>query len=184
MTMQWRTLARRYGWWLALMIGPLCVNSVIWTAFVKSQQQRARTWTRVETLLELKPKFETLLADSHQIVTEWERTGFTKDDPSRVVQTIQRLADQHRIQLEEINAKEEPSGRRGQGAPAVRPITGFATMPITLQAAGRFSKLTHWISDLEASCQLQVDSLTLTTGEDPNGPLQLTVQLTAFLRET
>jgi len=50
--------------------------------------------------------------------------------------------------------------------------------------AGRFSKLAHWMSAVESQAGLQIEQWSIAPGKAPNEPLQLSVTLTAFLRET
>ena len=55
-------------------------------------------------------------------------------------------------------------------------------MSLTVDVRGRFSKLAHWMSEVEAQSGLQIDAWTISAGEKPGGPHTLTVNLTAFIR--
>jgi type II secretory pathway component PulM len=173
MTVRWKPRHSLKGYlpWTALFLAPVAVNLLMWTALVRPSQHEARRWQDAQTLVELKPKLDALLADSHRMLMDVERTGFSKDDPSAVTQAIERLAGRHRVELGTIDTKQDQAKSRSEGA-----------MLLTVDVHGRFSKLAHWMSDVEAQSGLQIDSWTLSAGEKPGDLHTLTVQLTAFMR--
>jgi hypothetical protein len=188
-----QVLIRSYGLWVGLLAIPLIVNSAIWMSSVVPQQAKLQEWRDTQALTELMPKLNGLLRESYQLVMGRKHTNFTREDPSVVMQTVQRLAEAHRVQIKELQTKgQQAKGRQKKGpmivkgetiAQAKGVLSGFSTMALNLEVTGHFNKLAHWISDIEAQSGLQVDSWTLTPGEAPNTPHQLTVTLTAFLRD-
>jgi len=174
---------RSAGLVAAVVLAPLCVNGLISAAVVSPQQAALRNWQDTKVLADLKPRFESLLTESHHLLMDWDRTGFTKDDPAAITQAIDRLAGAHHVELVNISTKTQGvAGAVKEKAP--RQMAGMSTMVIEVQLAGRFSKLAHWISDAETYAGLQIDSWTFASGGKPGEPHRLTVQMTAFLRNT
>ena len=182
-----QTVIRSYGLWVALLAVPLVVNGIIWTTTVIPQQAQLAAWRDTQRLATVKPALESALSESHRMLVDVERTGFASDDPSSVMQAVQRLAGLHRVQIKEVSAQgQQARARQGKdqvARAADRSIPGFAAMPMDLQVSGHFSKLGRWISDVEAQSGLQIESLAITAGKEPGEPHQLTIHLTAFLRE-
>ena len=173
MTIRWspRHSLNRYLPWAALFAAPLAINFLVWGVLVRPPQQQARRWRDARALAELKPDLDWLLAESHRMLMDAERTGFTSDDPSAVTQAIDRLAGLHRVTLGKIDTKwDQEKGRRD------------TAMSLTVDVRGRFSKLAHWMSEVEAQSGLQIESWTLSAGEKPGDLHTLTVNLTAFIR--
>ena len=173
MTVRWKSRRSLKGYlpWAALFVAPLAINLVVWAVLVRPPQQQARRWQDARALVELKPKLDWLLAESHRMMMDAERTGFTSDDPSSVTQAIDRLAGRHRVTLGKIDTKQDQEKGRGDTA-----------MSLTVDVRGRFSKLAHWMSEVEAQSGLQIDSWTISAGEKPGDLHTLTVNLTAFMR--
>ena len=174
MTVRWKPRHSLKGYlpWAALFAAPLAVNLLVWAVLVRPPQQQASRWRDTAALAELKPKLDALLAESHQMLMEVERTGFSSEDPSAVTQALDRLAGRHRVTLGTIDTKREQATDRSETA-----------MTLTVDVRGRFSKLAHWMSEVEAQSGLQIDSWTLSAGEKPGDLHTLTVNLTALLRE-
>ena len=173
MTLRWkpRHSLRGYLPWAALFVAPVAANLLVWTVLVRPPQQQQHRWRDAHALVELKPTLEALLAESHRMLMDSERTGFTSDDPSAVIQAIDRLAGRHRVTLGTIDTKGDQAKDRRE-----------TTMSLTVDVRGRFSKLAHWMSEVEAQSGLQIDAWTISAGEQPGDPHMLTVNLTAFLR--
>ena len=178
-----QTVIRSYGIWIALLAVPLVVNGVIWTTMVVPQRTQLTAWRDTQRLTKIKPTLESALSESHRMLVDVERTGFASDDPSAVMQAVQRLAGLHRVQIKEVSAQGQQARTAQTAKSADHSIPGFAAMPMDLQVTGHFSKLGRWISAVEAQSGLQIDSLAITAGKEPGEPHQLTVHLTAFLRE-
>lgn len=174
MTVRWKPRHSLKGYlpWAALFVAPLVVNFLVWAVLVRPPQQQARRWRNATALAELKPKLDALLAESRRMLMDVERTGFSSEDPSAVTQAIDRLAGRHRVALGTIDTKRDQAKGRSE-----------TVMTLTVDVRGRFSKLAHWMSDVEAQSGLQIDSWTLSAGEQPGDLHTLTVNLTAFLRE-
>lgn len=167
-----RRSMKRYLPWAALFVVPVIANLLVWALFVRPPQQQLRRWQDAEALAQLRPKLDELLAESRRMLMELERTAFTSDDPSAVTQAIEQLAGRHHVELGQINTKREQDESRGATA-----------MSLAVDVAGRFSKLAHWMSDVEAQSGLLIESWTLSAGDKPGAPHKLTVNLTAFLKE-
>ena len=175
MTVRWKPRHSLKGYlpWAALFVAPLVVNLLVWAVLVRPPQQQASRWRDAQALAELKPKLDALLADSRRMLMDVERTGFSSEDPSAVTQALDRLAGRHRVELGTIDTKQEQQAK-GRSETA---------MTLTVDVRGRFSKLAHWMSEVEAQSGLQIDSWTLSAGEKPGDLHTLTVNLTALLRE-
>ena len=173
MTARWtpRHSLNRYLPWAALFAAPLAVNLLVWAVLVRPPQQQAHRWQDATALTQLKPKLDWLLGESRRMLMDAERTGFTSDDPSAVTQAIDRLAGRHRVELGKIDMKRDQVKGRGDTA-----------MSLTVDVRGRFSKLAHWMSEVEEQSGLQIESWTISAGDKPGGAHTLTVELTAFMR--
>ena len=174
MTVRWKPRYSLKGYlpWAAFFVAPLAVNFLVWAVLVRPPQQQASHWRDAKALVELKPKLDVLLAESRRMLMDVERTGFSKDDPSAITQAIDRLAGRHRVALGTIDTKQDQAKGRSETA-----------MSLTVDVRGRFSKLAHWMSEVEAQSGLQIESWTLSAGDKPGDLHTLTVNLTAFLRE-
>lgn len=168
-----RLLLKSGGLWIGLLAIPLAANLMIWKLVLVPQQRKLSTWRNEEQLNRLKPKLAELLNESQQVLSDAQRARLDSDDPSAAMQVVQRLAERHRVQIKQLSAE-------GQGK-AEREADGFSTVPINLQVTGRFSKLAHWISEVETQPGLHIDSWHLVPGKEADAPHELTVHLTAFL---
>lgn len=173
-----RTLVQSYARWALVFTIPLIANVVLWHGLVAPQQSSLRAMQDARTIVALKPKLEALTAASRQLRAKAGQTKFTHDDPSAVMQMVQRLAGKHQVRVKELRSK----GQEQQGAG--RTVSGYSTVPLDLQVTGRFQKLAHWLSAVESQPGLQVESWTLAPAQDASQGTQLTVTLTAFLRNS
>lgn len=154
---------------LALMLSlPLAVNLLVWRGVLVPQQRHRQALRQALAATEVKPALETALGEGHQLLAAWKATGFSASDPAAVMQTIQRLAGRHGLQIKELHGGSQHAAGE--------------TMPLELEVAGRFSKLAHWLSDVEQCAGLHIDTWTLTPGPEPGAPHRLTIKLTANLR--
>ena len=155
-------------WAFALSL-PLAVNFLLWRGLLVPQQRHRQAIQQALVATEVKPALESALTKGHQMLAAWKATTFTTSDPAEVMQTIQRLAGRHGLRIKELHggAQQTDAG---------------ATMPIELEATGRFGKLAHWLSDVEQCAGLRIDAWTLTPGPEPEQLHRLTIKLTATLR--
>ena len=172
-----RALVRSYRIWVALLAVPLLVNGMLWACVVAPQRAKLRAWRETQVDATLKPKFEALLAQSGQLVRDWSLGTVTREDPSAVMQTVQRLADLHRVVVTEMKM-EGHSAKVAEHA-----VAGLSAMPVQLEVTGRFGKLARWISDVESHPGLEVDAWTITPGAKPDDPHHLMITMNAFLRD-
>ena len=172
-----RILLQSYGRWALVFAVPLLVNLAIWRVLVEPQRASVRNARDAQAIATLKPKLEALTTESRQLRATTGQSAFASNDPSSVMQMIQRLAAKHHVAVKELSSK-------GQSEKSGRAIAGYATVPVDLQVSGRFNQLAHWISAVESQPGLQVESWTLTPGKDAADATSLTVALTAFLRKT
>ena len=174
------TLLRPTAFWLAVGALPLLVNMMVWGVFVVPQRRQLSAWQEAQALITLKPKLASLVTDSHRLAMEWDRTAFRADDPSAVMQRIQRLAGQHGVQIKEISTQ----GEEGQATGHERTVAGFSTLPLDLEVSGSFSKIARWMNAVESQSCLQIDAWILAPEKDAGQASRLSVNLTAFLRAT
>ena len=170
-----RLLLRSSGSWIAVLAIPVLANVLLWRALVMPQRSRLLTWQNEQRLTELKPKLAALVSESEAMLTQMERGG-VHDDASEAMQTIQRLAGRHRVQLKELSASGAQTTKKADAH-------GLTAAAVQVQVSGRFSRLARWISDVEATSGLLIDSLTLAPGKNVGEPHQLTVQLSALVGE-
>jgi hypothetical protein len=179
----------RQGLWVAVLLGPLIVNAVVHAALVAPQQATVRAWQETQWLLQQKPKLETLLAQSHHLLSDWGHTSFTIEDPAEPVQVIQRLAGRHRVRVVSAKTGEQEfsdsvKGRRGKRRRAGSPdpsASGVSITPLVVEVTGSFGRLAQWLSDIETHAGFQIESLELAPEDALNLPHRLTLKLTARL---
>lgn len=170
--LNFRLLLRSSGVWGAVIAVPLLANILLWKAMVMPQRGRLLSWQNEQQLTALKPKLAALVSESDAMLAQLERSSL-HDDPSEAIQMLQRLADRHRLQLKELSAQAmDKAESRGSGGSSV---------PVSVRVSGRFSKLAHWLSDVEGHTSLRIDSWTLEPGKEPGEPHQLSVQLSALV---
>jgi hypothetical protein len=174
----WQTIVRLSGKWVALLVLPIVANIFVWRVVVVPQQATLNDWRDTQAMIQLKPKLAALVSESGPLLKQWEQTGFEEGDSAAVMQTLQRLADRHRVQVKELTAQ----GRQKQAKAA--PAAPSGTVPVSLQVSGRFSKLAHWISDVESTAGLQIDDWSMSPGQGKGEPHQMTVSITAFTRKS
>ena len=173
-----RIVLQSYGRWALVFAVPLAANLLLWRVLVEPQRASVRNARDAQAIATLKPKLEALTNESRQLRAKSGQTAFTQDDPSSVMQMVQRLAARHKVAVKELSSKGQTEKTPG------RSIAGYSTVPIDLQVSGRFNQLAHWISAVESQPGLQVESWTLAPGKDAADPTSLTVVLTAFLRNS
>ncbi len=171
-----RLLLRTAGLWLAVGGLPLLASAILWKGLVVPQRQQLIAWQEAQTLIALKPKLASLVMESRRLTAEWDRTGFQADDPSAVMQRIQRLAGEYGVKIKEISTQGQAKGHE-------RTLSGFSTMPIDLDVTGSFSKIARWMNAVESQPSLQIESWVLTPDKETEQASRLSVNLTAFLRE-
>ena len=167
-----RELMERYGWRVALFAAPLAINLAVWALLVAPQQRRLETARSARRLMELKPRLESLLRRSNQLLMSWNRTEGTGDDPAASTALLERLADRHHLRLTKLTGRQQRSEGTADSA---------VTMPLELEAVGRFGKLARWLSDVESQSGLQVEAWTLTSGQ-PDEPARMTVKLSVIMK--
>jgi len=135
-------------------------------AFVAPQQAKVKALCDCQTLTAIKPKLKTLLAESHRVRIERATTGFAGKESQAVMQAIQRSAGRHGVQITETKMNHQEAQ---------------STMPLELEVTGSFSKLAHWMSDVETQDGFRVDSWTLK--KNGEAASQLSVKVTVLLGE-
>ena len=179
-----RTVMGRHGKVVALLTIPLIVNGAIWAGLVVPRQRALENQQSIRAFVELKPRMEAFLQESHQLLVGWEGTRAMGRDASAAMEIIERLAGRHRVEITDLQAdrrrREEarPAGKRSK-----RRESASSTVPLEVSLRGRFYQLAHWMSDLEAQAGLRIESWTLTSAEQTDVDYQLTVQLVALLEK-
>lgn len=174
-------LARRYGPAALLLTLPLIVNSVIWGNLTVPQREKLQEWRDQQRFIELKPKFEAVLLESQKTLGHWEQTSFSKEDPSAAMETIERLAGHHRLEIKGIHLREKESNQPGaEQTKQDNPF--FTTMSLNLNVAGSFDRLARWVNDIEAQSGLRIDSWKLASATASKQTPRLDVNITVFLK--
>ena len=183
-----QTWRARWSPWPEVLLIPLAANLVVWGVLYGPQKRRLESWREAQLLVEQKPRMEALLRESREVQSGWESTRFSKKDPSAVVEVIQQLAGRHGVEITHIQTQGASSKGKGavpskqKAAPSARAVGGFSTVAVQLEAVGNFGKLARWMSDVETQYGLQIDSWSMTAGNEAGQPSRMTLQITAFLR--
>ena len=167
-TLRRRTF-RSFGPGAALLVFPLALNLAIYRGVVRPLQAGIAASRQAQLLHQLKPSLESSLTEGARILTEWRRTSFSVSDPSAVMQTLQQLASTHGVRITTLKSE-------------TRTASSGTYALLELQVSGRFGRLAHWVGDLERRSGFRIESWTLSQGQGPQDPEQLTIKLTAPLR--
>ena len=176
-----RILMQSYGRWALVFAVPLLANLLLWRVLVEPQRASVGNARDAQAIATLKPQLESLTNQSRQLRAQSgqsAQSAFAQDDPSSVMQMVQRLAARHHVAVKELTSKGQTEKTPG------RSIAGYSTVPLDLQVSGRFNQLARWMSAVESQPGLQVESWTLSPGKDAADATTLTVALSAFLRTT
>ena len=168
--MRW---ARRWGLWVALPTG---LNLALWWAVIGPQHSRIAQWEQARRMAQARPQLESLIAQSDQTLESWRREAGTPGDPQAVMQTLQRLADRHRVQLSDLNVR---AASPAPGLPLSK-AEGTAKAPIELEAGGSFHQLANWIGELETVPGMRLEQWTLTAASEPGQPHRAKLSLSAL----
>ena len=160
---------RSIGLWAALLVVPLAVNLALYAGAVKPLQASVAHAQLAHELTDIKPALEASLANGHEILAAWRRSGFSSANPSAVMQALQQLATTHGVRVVKLDSGTQVAGSAG-------------ALPVELMLTGRYGQLAHWLEAAERRPSFRVDSWSLAAGKDAQSPEQLTVKLTALLR--
>ena len=89
---------------------------------------------------------------------------------------IKKLAGRHHVQVQQLNVSGAMAESADHGT-----LPAGKTVPVELEATGRFSQLARWMSDVERQSGLQVDSWDLVPAKAAGQSYRLTVKMTALL---
>lgn len=175
-------VARQYGGLALALAAAVGLNAALWACFVLPQRAKVDAWLEAKRMAESKPKLEALLTQSRALLQDGQQVQFTRQDPAVVMQTLQRLAGTHRVQVTQLQTE----GQDGRSPKEERALAGLTSMPLRLQLAGSFSKLARWISAVESQPEFQIESLTLAPSESDSSSrsVNCTLSVTAYLRES
>ena len=173
-------LLRRYGPTALVLTLPLIINSLIWRQLTIPQQVKLQEWRDQQRFVELKPKFEAVLLEAQKTLGHWEQTSFSKEDPSAAMETIERLAGHHRLEIKGIHLREQEPARPG-AEQTKQDSSFFTTMSLNLNVAGSFDRLARWMNDIEAQSGLRIDSWKLASATVSKQTPRLDVDITVFL---
>ena len=166
----------RRGLRCALVVCPLVINVVVWEALVVPQQRWLQDRHNVHRLLALKPRLETLSMNSQRLLTGWLGSPTVDSEGVDATAVIQRLADHHRVHVKEVHSNRSRSAAAKPGGAARGSQTALRTQ-IDVKATGGFHRLARWLSAIEAQAGLQVESWTMTAGEQPGDDHRLVLEL-------
>ena len=147
--------------WVAFIVIPLIANGIVWKAFVVPQKTKVDALHQARVLAELKPQLQLLLFESHQIRVDAAKNRSGRMDTPTLLQTLQRSAARHSVQIIETKMQGEKSG---------------GNIPLELDVTGGFNKLARWMSDIESEGTFGIESWSLTKTADL---LKLNVKMTA-----
>ena len=182
MEMLWsfREPKKCFTFWAIFLAAPVLINVFMDQSFVSPQRARLRGMEETEKITVLKPKLETHLAETNQLLGGWDKSIFTKEDPSRAMQIIQKLGAGSHVEIREIRSNGQKfSEKKTDGT---QTLSGYSQMSMDLEIRGSFSKLLRWMNEVEKQTGLEIDSWKITSGENPGDPHRLTVNIDVFLK--
>ena len=182
MEMLWnfREPKKCFTFWAIFLVAPVLVNVFVDQSFVSPQRARLRGMEETKKITVLKPKLEVHLAETNQLLSGWDKSIFTKEDPSRAMQVIQKLGAESHVEIQEIRSKGQKfSEKKAEGS---QTLSGYSQMSMDLEVRGSFSKLLRWMNEVEKQTGLEIDSWKMISGENPGDPHKLTVNVSVFLK--
>ena len=167
----WSSTLRRILPWFLLATLPVMVNCFVWKKIVVPAQNQMATVRQMESLVAVNPKLEAAVSRSSQLLDEWERRGFTSEDPEAVVRLIREAANAKGVKIEEINRKELADSK-----------ATVSIMPLELKVSGNYMKLADWMGRLEGNQNLQIEHCSLTPSKESGVGNDLDITLRVILR--
>lgn len=152
-------MIRDYKPWIILVAAPLLLNVFLWLVWIRPEQARLRHWSELSRLDELKPRMETLLAESQTLLNEERQTD--EKNNTAILDELQHLAREARVEIQNSKIKE----------------SGNAGVSIALTVNGGFDRLAQWVSEIEKIPSLQMNTWTLQPAKELNRPHQLNVDV-------
>ena len=150
----------RYGRLGLLLLLPCLVNALTWSVLAAPQRHALTRWREVEGFAETQPALEALFQESQQFLGSWEAGRVSQTDAAAVTQSIQRLGERYRADIQRVR---------------------IDSHDVEVEASGGFGKLGHWLSAVEQQPAVRVDTWTVTPNEEPGHPHRLMLSATAFL---
>ena len=154
--------------WTAVIAVPILVNGLLGMFVVAPLEMRLRTLRSAQAAAEVRPRLESLLKESHKILSDSERTGFSEEGSLAVTSALPQLAGRHHVEIE-VRVKD----REGLSSSP-------STLPLEVEVTGPFNKLGRWLGDLERYSGFQINSWKMTPGKEPADPPRWTADITAF----
>lgn len=158
---------RQAGLSLAL---PLVVNLALYFCVTQPLKARLALARQARALETLKPALEAALKESGAILRQWRETRFASNDPSMPMQTLQQTAATYGLTIAKLNTGTQAS-------------LSANSMPIDMEITGKYGRLAHWISDIEARFGFSIESLSLVPGQHPRDPQLLQARLNALFTD-
>ena len=154
-----RSLAACVG----LAIVPVALNLAIWRGWLVPKQARVRLLQEASVAASAKPELASLLKDSQGLAAQWKGANLGERDAFSATRRVEQIAASKRVTIMTISAK---PGQQG-------------SVPIEVEATGRFNPLARWLAELEAQAGLQVDEWSFAPPDKPGQPERLKIELTA-----
>ena len=167
----WLSTLRRALPWFLLATVPVMVNWLVWKKIVIPAQNQMAHVRKMESLVTVSPKLESVVSRSSQLLDEWERRGFTSEDPEAAVRMIREAAKTQGVKIEEIN-KKEPADTKA----------AVSTLPLELKVSGSTMKLVGWMGRLEENQNLQIEHCSLGPSKESGAGNYLDMTLRVILR--
>ena len=162
-----------------LIIAPLVLNGLIWNGLVRPERRTLKKLVTVVKLKELKPRLETLLAQSESVFRRWEVAGLTE-----AMGEIRQSAKANLVQIKNVDSSISHLMAPAGGA---REPDGYARrfiqIPINVDATGSYSRLTRWMDLIEEKTYFTVDSWILKPPAEPGGECSLQAQFILVMRK-
>lgn len=166
---------KRLAWWA----GPAMINGILWVAVVIPHQHRLQAAQEASTLTTIQPRLEALVKESRETLLRETASDAMGEDRSAPMTLVRNLAQRHRLEIAELRvqgSRAAPAAKRRGAEPAAQ-ASAERTIPVDVELVGPFHRLARFISDLEATTTLQMESWTLGGYEEATRSSRLKAQL-------
>ena len=162
-----------------LIVAPLVLNGLIWNGLVRPERRALKELVTAVKLKELKPRLETLLAQSESVFRRWEVAGLTE-----AIGEIRQSAKANLVEIKNVDSSISHLMVPAGGAREPDGYTRrFIQIPISVEATGSYSRLTRWMGLIEEKTYFTVDSWILKPPGSAGGECSLQAQIILVMRK-
>ncbi len=160
---------------------PIVINLLTVHFFVEPLKKKVAGLSELAALVELKPRMETLIAGSNELMAQKVAKGQPPTDAGSVLKEIRGLARSHKVEIKELRVQNTENAK-GVAPDKALEAAGLKKVALSMDITGSYSKVARWLASLDQKMEIRVDDLTLTPSSA--GGCQLRLELKLLLRKS